>query len=68
MGLSPNEEDEEVTYFPPVEEPVGLWDLSGYNVAQEEEDGGGMSLAWLLVPLVGVGLFAGFLKLSQTKV
>jgi hypothetical protein len=67
MGLSPNEEEEEVIYTSVAEEPVGLWDLGGHSVAQEEEDSGGMSLAWLLVPLVGVGLFAGFLKLSQTK-
>lgn len=67
MGLSPNEEDE--TSLPVMEGPAGLYDLGGYSIDQEdEEEGGGMSLAWLLVPLVGVGLFAGFLHLSQAKV
>ncbi|MBU0964705.1 hypothetical protein KKC06_06725 [Patescibacteria group bacterium] len=68
MGLSQCEEEEqEVSYLELVKPAVAV-NPGNYIVGQEEEDGGGMSFAWLLVPLVGAVLFAGFLKLASTKV
>ena len=66
-GLFPDEEEESCIHAAglAMESPQ----RGEYGTGQDgEDDGGGVSFAWFLVPVLGAGLLLAFMGLSKTKV